>query len=758
MTPIFDHPQLLDIDRVVRNPDNPRKRFKPTPLEELAGSIRRHGVLQPILCRPIMVGDVQHWQIVAGERRWTASRMAEQPQVPAIVRDMTDAEAMEVTVIENAQREDLHPLEEAEGFEALLRIYGHGEANKATADDLAAKIGKSRTHIYNRLKLLQLIPDLREAFFNDEFSATVAQQLARLPAKLQPKAIASLRKITVSGEQVNVRESSKLLRQQFHTRMDKAVFPVKDATLVPSAGACTTCPRMSGNEPDLFGDEPDNVCTDPDCFQGKVVAFNSLIKGKAREAGLDVIEGADANALLRFGKASDDLGGDYVYMDKGLPALTGTDKSLARLLGTHLKASALFEHPADLTLREIVQLSKAIDALRKQRLLMNDPAKDKPKAPKGRPADTTVATKPDTTRTEPSEALQPTAQDDDADLEAEDDVIYTHGKGVEGRRKSVQAWRIEIFKLIHNDIVFNGKRHGNTAVHIAAAALAKTYLDSHESEAWLLLNELWSFDLQSTQGTSFHEQVEYTIWAMNFDEALTFVLELAILKDVFPNDAKALDQPSCLEVLQIADDGSLEKDLEELRRRALHPELTEPDLPHVTPARAGEALSRANQGCDTSPPEDKSQAPQGAQTKEGSQLAHWVGQKVRVKGTKTIGEITELLSDGALEVATPAGEEGIRNLKHLLRSDVDVLPGQTRLASEAEQPFPGTENATPQEPAKHWPGQRVKVIKSKREGTVLSINDDGTLQVDVISWRTGNSNTRTVAANDVVVLPDQSAA
>lgn len=750
MTPIFDHPQLLDIDRVVRNPDNPRKRFKPAPLEELAGSIRRHGVLQPILCRPIMVGDVQHWQIVAGERRWTASRMAEQPQVPAIVRDMTDAEAMQVTVIENAQREDLHPLEEAEGFEALLRIYGHGEANKATADDLAAKIGKSRTHIYNRLKLLQLIPDLREAFLNDEFSATVAQQLARLPAKLQPKAIASLRKITVSGEPINVRESSKLLRQQFHTRMDKAVFPIKDETLVPSAGACTTCPRMSGNEPDLFGDEPDNVCTDPDCFQGKVVAFNTRIKGKAREAGLDVIEGADANALLRFGKASDDLGGDYVYMDKGLPALTGTDKSLARLLGTHLKASALFEHPADLTLREIVQLSKAIDALRKQRLLMNDPAKDKPKAPKGRPADTTVATKPDTTRMEPSEALPPTGEEEDEADEAAD------ADQEETQRKAEQAWRIEAFRGIHNALHDSGGSPPLVALHIAAIDLAKAHLD--DAESWALICELWGFEPASNPFVSFHERLEITIRALDYDQVLMLLAQLAVLPEVFPAYPASLDHSNCINLLDLCEDEDIAVDWAVLRRRALHPELTEPDLPHVTPARAGEALSRANQGGDKSPPEDKSQAPQGAQTKEGSQLAHWVGQKVRVKGTKTIGEITELLSDGALEVATPAGEEGTRHLKQLLRTDVDVLPGQIHVASEAEWPFPGTAAAEPHEPAKHWPGQRVKVIKSKREGTVLSINDDGSLQVDVISWRTGNSNTRTVAANDVVVLPDQSAA
>lgn len=757
MTPIFDHPQMLDIARVVRNPDNPRKRFKQSALEDLAASIKRHGVLQPILCRPTLIGDVEHWQIVAGERRWTASRMAEQPQVPAIVREMTDAEAMEVTVIENAQREDLHPLEEAEGFEALLRIYGHGEANKASADDLAAKIGKSRTHIYNRLKLLQLIPDLREAFFNDEFNATVAQQLARLPAKLQPKAYAALRKITTNGDQVNVRESSKLLRQQFHTRMDKAVFPIKDATLVPSAGACTTCPRMSGNEPDLFGDEPDNVCTDPDCFQSKLLAFNERIKAQAREAGLAVIEGADANALLRFGKASDDLGGDYVYMDRGLPALTGNDKSLSRLLGTHLKASALFEHPADLTLREIVQLSKAIDALRKQKLLMNDPAKDKAKPPKGRPPETTVATKPDTSRMDPSPALQATddTPDEDEDSEAE----------AQDQRQAEQAWRIEAFKAVHKSM-HDADSVPVLGLQMAAIDLAIAYLQ--HAEAWALICDLWGF-VSSNPFVSFEDHIATTIKALDHTQVLMLLAQLTVVPDVFPADASDLDKGT-LNLVELCEDEDIAVDWAILRRKALHPELTEPDLPHQSPARAGEALTRASkEGGDTSPPENQGQAPQGAQTKEGSQLAHWVGQKVRIKGAKTIGEVTELLSDGALEVATPAGEEGCRNLRTLLRTEVDVLPGQTppRITDAANDnsawKFPGEaetrhKNAAAAAPAKHWPGQRVKVIKAKREGKVVAVNDDGTLDVSVISWRTNKANTRTLSSDEVAVLPTQSAA
>lgn len=697
MTPLFDAPKLLDLDKVIRSSINPRRRFNEGALNELASNIRRHGVLQPILCRPKKVGDDEFFEIVAGERRWRASRIAEQPQVPAIVREMTDTEALEIAVIENAQREDLHPLEEAEGFGALLKAYGHGEASSQSADDLAAKIGKSRTHIYNRLKLLQLIPDLRDAFFKDDFNATVAQQLARLPAKMQPKAFAALRKATADGEPINVRESAKLLRAQFHLRMDRATFPIEDASLLEGAPACTQCPKMSGNEPDLFGDEPDNVCTDGDCFQGKKLAFNERIKAKAREEGLEVMDGDNARAMLKFGTASDELNGDYVYMDRGLPNLTGTDKTLARLLGTLLKPSALFEHPKEHTLREIVLVSKAIDSLRKNGLLINDPEKDKPrkKKPKEDLA-TSVATARDTSHMEPSQPSWSDVLPGEADgslhgesQDAEDEAQAAEvGFGLVNEYAADLAtehqWRVAAFKALHARL-HDRDDYLERGLRMAVKDLCLTYLDGPE---WQLMAELWGWP--AIRSAFFDEQLDKALAELDAHQLLILITELAAIPDVFVQAPADTSEATTTNLTQLCEDEELDEpiDWRSLRNQADFGELSESDLPPNSPARAGEALGGASQGGDKSPPENQGQAPQGAQGKEGSQLPHWVGQKVRIKGAKTIGEITVVFSDGALEVATPAGEEGVRNLRRVVSHELQVLPGQTPPEGHVHWPFP----------------------------------------------------------------------
>lgn len=695
MTPLFDAPKLLDLDKVVRSTINPRRRFNEGALNELASNIRRHGVLQPILCRPTKVGENEFFEIVAGERRWRASRIAEQPQIPAIVREMTDTEALEIAVIENAQREDLHPLEEAEGFEALLKSYGHSEANTQSADDLAAKIGKSRTHIYNRLKLLQLIPDLREAFFKDEFNATVAQLLARLPAKMQPKAFAALRKATTDGDPINVRESAKLLRAQFHLRLDRATFSIHDASLLEGAPACTQCPKMSGNEPDLFGDEPDNVCTDGDCFQGKKLAFNERIKASAREEGLEVIDDDNARAMLKFGTASDELNGDYVYMDRGLPNLTGSDKTLARLLGTLLKPSALFEHPKEHTLREIVLVSKAIDSLRKNDLLINDPEKDKPRKKKQKEdAGTSVATARDTSHMEPSQSSWAAVLPGEADAS-----LYGDRQDAEGADASTEhddqatrdadlakehQWRVAAFKALHNRL-HDRDDYLERGLRMAAKDLCLSYLDGPE---WQLVANLWGWP--AAEPVLFVAQVEDALSGLDVHQLLILLTELAAIPDVFVDAPLDTGDATSTNLTQLCEDEDLDEpiDWRSLRNQAEFGELSESDLPPNSPARAGEALGGASQGGDKSPPENQGQAPQGAQGKEGSQLPHWVGQKVRVKGAKTIGEIRVVFSDGALEVATPAGEEGVRNLRRYVSHELQVLPGQTPPEGHVPWPFP----------------------------------------------------------------------
>ena len=158
----------LPINEIIPNKDQPRKTFDEAALEELADSIRQHGVLQPLLVRPLTTGG---YQLVAGERRWRASRMAELKEVPVIVKELDDKEAMQIAIIENLQREDLNPIEEAEGLQALIDKCGF------TQEEAAASVGKSRPAITNSLRLLRLPKEVREMTQSGEISAGHARAL-----------------------------------------------------------------------------------------------------------------------------------------------------------------------------------------------------------------------------------------------------------------------------------------------------------------------------------------------------------------------------------------------------------------------------------------------------------------------------------------------------------------------------------------------------------------------------------------------------
>lgn len=158
----------LPINEIIPNRDQPRKTFDEAALEELAESIKHHGVLQPLLVRPIPSGG---YQLVAGERRWRACRMAGLNKVPVVIKELTDTETMEIAIIENLQREDLNPIEEAEGLQALIDKCGY------TQEEVAASVGKSRPAIANSLRLLRLPQEVRDMTKNGEISAGHARAL-----------------------------------------------------------------------------------------------------------------------------------------------------------------------------------------------------------------------------------------------------------------------------------------------------------------------------------------------------------------------------------------------------------------------------------------------------------------------------------------------------------------------------------------------------------------------------------------------------
>jgi ParB family chromosome partitioning protein len=195
------------------NPRNPRRQFAVTELDELAASIKERGIIQPIAVRPAP-GASGTFEIIAGERRWRAAQRAGIHDVPVVVLDVGDAEALELAIIENVQREDLNPLEEAAGYQALGGEFKHGQ------DEIAGIVGKSRSHVANMLRLLKL-PEAVQAFIRSgELSAGHARALIG-----NANAEALAREIVARG--LNVRQVEELVRDNVPRKPRAA--PVKDA-------------------------------------------------------------------------------------------------------------------------------------------------------------------------------------------------------------------------------------------------------------------------------------------------------------------------------------------------------------------------------------------------------------------------------------------------------------------------------------------------------------------------------------------------
>ena len=205
-------PSTLPISQVESCAGQPRKHFDQEKLEELAESIRQHGIIQPLTVRKLSSG---YYQIIAGERRWRAARLAGLTEIPAVIIEADDRKAMELAMIENLQREDLSPMEEAEGYKMLVEDYG------LTQEQAAQRVGKSRSAVANALRLLALSPALRQMVEEGKLSAGHARALLPLTAALQEQAAA-----TVLKNDLSVRQTEQLVKRlQAAPRPEKKVSP-----------------------------------------------------------------------------------------------------------------------------------------------------------------------------------------------------------------------------------------------------------------------------------------------------------------------------------------------------------------------------------------------------------------------------------------------------------------------------------------------------------------------------------------------------
>ena len=224
--------QVLPVEQLTPNPDQPRRSFAPEALQELASSLRAKGVLQPLIVRP-HPSDRGLYQIVAGERRWRAAQIAQLHEVPVIVRDLDDTEVLEVAIVENIQRSDLNAIEEAASYRQLMDRFGH------TQEKLGEALNKSRSHIANLLRLLNL-PDQVQAWLK-EGKLTAGHARALITA---PNAVELARKVIEKN--LSVRETEELVRRQADGNKAKARQPrfEKDADTIALEGDLSAHLRM----------------------------------------------------------------------------------------------------------------------------------------------------------------------------------------------------------------------------------------------------------------------------------------------------------------------------------------------------------------------------------------------------------------------------------------------------------------------------------------------------------------------------------
>jgi ParB family chromosome partitioning protein len=208
----------VELSRIRRNPNQPRVQFSEQALEELADSIRQRGVLQPILLRP----DGESFMIVAGERRWRAAQRAQLHAIPAIVRDIDESTLAELALIENIQREDLNPLEEAEGYRQLIERHGH------TQEGVSKLVHKSRSHVANLLRLLELPEFVRQSLLKGDISMGHARAVATAS---DPEAL--VRDIVAKG--LSVRQAEEEARRQKTKRHEAGRSTTENAAKAPDA-------------------------------------------------------------------------------------------------------------------------------------------------------------------------------------------------------------------------------------------------------------------------------------------------------------------------------------------------------------------------------------------------------------------------------------------------------------------------------------------------------------------------------------------
>jgi len=340
---------LLRVADLHPSPTNPRKRIGS--LDDLVESIRAQGVLQPIVARPRSKG----YEIVCGHRRTEAARVAGVAEIPAVVRELSDDQVLEAQLVENLERADMHPLEEAEALARMLARPGWSQQR------VAEKIGRSVVFVAQRVQLLTLSPRCQKALDAERVSVGVALELARIGnPKTQDEALTAIRP---EWEDANptVERARRVIQERFRLQLGKATFDTSDPTLVPAAGTCSSCPKRTGNQASLFPDikSPD-LCTDPVCFRSKLDATFKARSAVAKKEGLKVVT-KDVGAAVRGWNK------EWVSLDHKEYVGSGAPKTVQQIVGKGVAPAAIAQDPDSGQIVELVPKAVLEKALRSER-------------------------------------------------------------------------------------------------------------------------------------------------------------------------------------------------------------------------------------------------------------------------------------------------------------------------------------------------------------------------------------------------------
>lgn len=341
---------MLDISCIVASLTNPRSYFDPEALTSLAAVIKTLGFIQPILLRKLpgqrlqdtfASEDERHatHEIVTGERRFRAARMAGLRRIPVLVQDLTDPQVLELQLLENLQREDLRPLEEASGYERLMLDQGY------TADAVATAMHKSRAHIFATVKLLTLCPEAKQALNDGTLSRSTALLVAQRPTHALQIEFTKRVLAGPNGEAMSYREAKELAVRHYMTKLTEAPFQLTDADLVPKAGSCSQCPNRTGANPELWDKAGPDTCTDTRCFSNKKEAYYERLTLQAATRGQKIITGREARELMPTEHVAP---AGYMLLDKPRNDIAQPEASMRTVLGQDVPADkvVLIESPS----------------------------------------------------------------------------------------------------------------------------------------------------------------------------------------------------------------------------------------------------------------------------------------------------------------------------------------------------------------------------------------------------------------------------